>query len=211
MGFVWALRGRVGSAREQLNRERSARATNCASGAPRAVQRQIPRPARSSLVRCDTAPRLCASGSIGQVWRRPCHSAMPLWTRSAAALPNTRGLCSLSHISCGTAVTRPASKGEGDQLLAITLTAHSCEKACSFRNRWALIVPRWSARCSKRYDSGCRRPCYTQSWTVPPLLNTCRRLRVPSAAMCRACVLVIGCAIAPRGHCWCDQRRPEVG
>lgn len=39
---------------------------------------------------------------------RPCQIAIPLAHRSAAALPNTRILCSLSQMSCGTAVTRPA-------------------------------------------------------------------------------------------------------
>src|SRR5215472_10042124 len=48
-------------------------------------------------------------GSVGQGRVREYHVAIPLAISNAEAVPNTSGLCSLSHTSCGIAVTRPAS------------------------------------------------------------------------------------------------------
>jgi hypothetical protein len=173
-----------------------------ASGAPRAVQRQIRPPARSSLERCDTAPRLCAS-DVGTRAPHQDRSDKSGAAHATAQCHSGRGVrrrpehevCAHSAISVVALQSR--GRQERRRRPASCDHAHGAQlrEGVLFRNRWALIVSRWSARCSKRYDSGCRRPCSTQSWTVRRLLNTCRRLRVPNAAMCRACVLVIGCAI----------------
>src|SRR5450432_4928903 len=49
------------------------------------------------------------AGSAGHGANRPAQRAIPPTVKNVPAIVNTRGLCSLSQISCGTAVTRPAN------------------------------------------------------------------------------------------------------
>src|ERR1700733_14711684 len=67
------------------------------------------RPYRIALKRLSRRQALAASGSVGHGSERPYQSAAPLTMSNPPATPNTNGLCSLNHMSCGMAVTRPAS------------------------------------------------------------------------------------------------------
>jgi hypothetical protein len=50
-----------------------------------------------------------SAGSTGHGSRRARHKAIPLTSKKSAAAKNTAALCSLSQMSCGTALTIPAS------------------------------------------------------------------------------------------------------
>lgn len=66
-------------------------------------------PYNTALIRLSRWQARAATGSVGQGRDRPYQSATPLNRSKALATPNTRDLCSLSQMSYGIAVTRPAN------------------------------------------------------------------------------------------------------
>ena len=98
----------IGLSAAEHHRPEASLGSRKAKAAP-SVKHATASPYSTALIRRSRRQDRAASGSVGHGKERPCQSATPLRARSAAATPNTSGLCSLNQMSCGTAVTRLAN------------------------------------------------------------------------------------------------------